>query len=93
MLNLSLKEDIRSLSDFRANTAAFLQKVHDNKRPLVITQHGKSAAVLLDVTEYEALLEKLDLLTDIYISEQEIKQSKFVTHGKARDCILKGLQK
>jgi prevent-host-death family protein len=35
------------------------------KRPLVITQHGKDVAVLLDVHEYEALQEKIEILTDI----------------------------
>ncbi|MBN1684254.1 MAG: type II toxin-antitoxin system Phd/YefM family antitoxin [Gammaproteobacteria bacterium] len=93
MLNLSLKEDIRSLTDFRSNTAAFLQQVRDKKRPLVITQHGRSAAVLLDVSEYEALLEKLNLLTDVYLAEQEIKQSKFVSHQAARDNVFNEIQK
>jgi prevent-host-death family protein len=48
--------------------ASFLKQVQETKRPLVITQHGKGAAVLLDVGEFEAMQEKLELLQDIQTS-------------------------
>ena len=65
MQRLKLNQDIRPMSEFRTGIATFLKQVHETKRPLVITQHGKSAAVLLDVGEYEAMQEKLELLQDI----------------------------
>jgi PHD/YefM family antitoxin component YafN of YafNO toxin-antitoxin module len=34
-----------------------VQQVRETKRPLVITQHGRGAAVLIGATEYEAMLE------------------------------------
>ena len=57
MSRIQLDEDIRPLSEFRANVASFIEHVRETKRPLVITQRGKSAAILLDVAEYEALLQ------------------------------------
>lgn len=50
-----------------------MKRIDKTKRPLVITQHGKSAAVLLDVREYEALMEKLDVLSEIAQAEADIK--------------------
>ena len=58
MANLKPSQDVQPLSAFRANAAGFLEQVRATKRPLVLTQHGKSAAVVLDVDEYESLVER-----------------------------------
>jgi prevent-host-death family protein len=41
-----IDEDIRPLSEFRANASACIQHVNATKRPLVITQHGRGAVVV-----------------------------------------------
>ena len=86
---LRIDQDIRSMSEFRTGIASFLKQVHDTKRPLVITQHGKSAAVLLDVSEYEAMQEKLELLMDIQTSIGQIEKGESVPHDDAKKIILK----
>ncbi|ABB23777.1 type II toxin-antitoxin system Phd/YefM family antitoxin [Pelodictyon luteolum] len=53
---INVEEDIRPLSEFRAHAASFVDHVKRTRRPLVLTQHGKSAAVLLDVREYQRLV-------------------------------------
>ena len=58
MQRLKIDQDIKPLSEVRTSIASFIKQVHDTKRPLVITQHGKGVAVLLDAQEYEALQEK-----------------------------------
>ncbi len=57
------------MSEVRTGIANFIKQVHNTKRPLIITQHGKGVAVLLDVQEYEKMQEKLELLTDVHILE------------------------
>jgi len=54
MKRLKVNEDIRPMSEFRTGIASFLKQVRTTKRPLIITQHGKGVAVLLDAGEYEA---------------------------------------
>src|ERR1043166_3702010 len=39
-------QDIRPLGEFRANLAAVVAQVRRTKRPVILTQHGRSAAVL-----------------------------------------------
>jgi len=68
MQRIKIDQDIRSMSEFRSGIALFLKQVRETKRPLVITQHGKGVAVLLDVAEYEAMIEKIELLQDIQAS-------------------------
>ena len=55
MQQLVLDKDILPVSEFRTNTAAFLKQIKKTKRPIVLTQHGRSAVVLLDISEYMKL--------------------------------------
>jgi len=89
MQRLKIDQDIRPMSEFRTGIASFLKQVHDTKRPLVITQHGKSAAVLLDVGEYEAMQEKLELLQDIQIAVNQIEGGEGISHNEAKSVVLK----
>ena len=93
MHRIQPSQDIRPLSEFRANVASFIQHVHETNRPLVITHRGKSTAVLLNVTEYESLIEKLELLQDIHQAEQQIDQGKGVRHADAKKRLLRKIPK
>jgi len=72
MAQIQLDQDIRSLSDFRANAASYIERVKTERRPLVLTQHGKSSAVLIDVEDYQNLLDKVQLLEEIFTARKEL---------------------
>lgn len=93
MERIKFDKDIMPISEFRANAPSLIDKVHNTKRPLVITQHGKSAAILLDVQEYEAILEKLDVLTDIGEAEADIKKKRIYSSDRALEKIKKKIRK
>ncbi|NHQ60978.1 type II toxin-antitoxin system Phd/YefM family antitoxin [Chlorobium sp. BLA1] len=61
MGSINLEEDIRPLSEFRANTASLVKLVKKTGRPLVLTQHGKSTVVLLDVRQYQSMVSSIEL--------------------------------
>lgn len=82
-------EDIQPLSEFRANAAAVLKQLQTTRRPVVLTQHGRGAAVLLALDRYEALVEELELLRDIQVAEKEVAEGKGVSHSTARAQLLK----
>ena len=73
--------DVRPVTEFRANTSAFLDQVQSTKRPVVLTQHGRSAAVLLDVGVYENLLDEVALLRDIRTAEGQIEDGQVAPHS------------
>lgn len=75
-------EDIQSLTAFRANVASFVDQVRETGRPLVLTQHGRSAAVLLGAADYEALIEELEVLRDIQVSERELAEGRGIPHDQ-----------
>jgi prevent-host-death family protein len=77
---MKLTEDIQSLTAFRANVAGFVDQVPHTGRPLVLTQHGRGAAVLLGAAQYEALMDELELLRDIQRSELQLEAGESVSH-------------
>ena len=88
-----LDQDVKPLSEFRANVSTLVQQVRRTKRPLVLTQRGHSAAVLLDVTEYEHLLEEVETLRDIHAAERQIAQGRGISQSRARQRVLAVLRK
>lgn len=93
MKRLKINEDIRPLSEFRTGIASFIKKVHDTKRPLIITQHGKGVAVLLDANEYELMQEKIEVLQDIQTSINQIEGGQGINHSDAKITVLKQIGK
>ena len=80
MPTIKLTEDIQPLTAFRANVTSFVEQVRSTKRPIVLTQHGRSVAVLLGVADYEALVEEIEVLRDIHVSERELAEGKGIAH-------------
>jgi antitoxin YefM len=93
MQRLKINQDIRPMSEFRTGIASFLKQVHDTKRPLVITQHGKGVAVLLDVGEYEAMQEKIEMLQDIQTSIAQLESGDGIDHDAAKSDVLRRVGK
>jgi len=91
MRRINLAEDITSLSDFRANAASYVQNIKRTRRPVVITQNGRSSAVVLDVDVYESLLEKIELLQDVQMARQQLAEGKGIEHESAKVLIINKL--
>ena len=68
MQKTKLDQDIVPLSEVRNGIATYIKQIHETKRPLVITQRGKSAAVLIDVQEF--------YLSNGYSVEQRVGMGK-----------------
>lgn len=88
MSRLRPTKDIRALADFRANLAAVLQQVQRTKRPVILTQHGRSAAVLVDAGAYEAMQDRLELLEDVRLAEGQVARGEGVSQAKAKAAVL-----
>ena len=89
MQRLKIDQDIKPLSEVRNGMTNFIKQVHDTKRPVVITQHGKGVAVLLDVHEFGAMQEKIELLSDIQTSLNQLEKREGISHKDAKEKVLK----
>ena len=64
--------EIIPVKDLRQDTAAVLSRLQSSTQPLVITQRGRSAAVMLSVAAYERGERERKLLRLLVRGEQEI---------------------
>jgi len=88
MRPLKLDEDIRPLSEFRAEIASFVKRVNETKRPLVLTQHGRGAVVVVDITEYAAMRERLETIDDIAAARAQLAADEGIAHDEAKARVL-----
>jgi prevent-host-death family protein len=60
-----ISEDIVPVSEFKAQAAEFLRRVAETGQPLVITQNGKAAGVLLAPADFDRLTERATFVTAV----------------------------
>lgn len=65
---------IQPVSEFRANAAKFIEQVRETKEPIVLTQHGRGAAVLVDIDSWHDLVERVHVL-DAAVSGLEAERN------------------
>lgn len=80
MSSIRPSTDVLPITEFRANTSAMLTRMHASKRPVILTQHGRGAAVVMDVAVYERLIDEMELLRDLHVAEGQIARGEGIPH-------------
>ena len=73
------------VTDLRQDAAAVLKKVKKTEEPLVITQRGRAAAVLMSIAAYERSQKERELLRLLALGEKEIIKGE----GYSLDSVLR----
>ncbi len=76
--------NIIPVSDLRQDVAKVLKRVRDSKEPLVITQRGRAAAVMLSVEAFEQSERARELLHLLARGEKEMASGE----GHDLDSVL-----
>ena len=82
-MKAKLAEDITPVTDFRTKAAELIQKIKKTRRPLILTQRGRSAAVVEDIREYENRLERLELLDALIRGLHAAEKGDLIPHKEA----------
>lgn len=80
-------QNIQSLSQFRANASSAVKELGETGSPLVLTQNGKAAAVLVSPREWEKTQESLAMLQMLVLRQQEVNAGKVVDFDEGMDHI------
>lgn len=76
--------DLIPITDFRQDAARALKQVQRSAEPVIITQRGRAAAVMLSVEAFEQGERERQILRLLAQGEQEISGGK----GKSLDAVL-----
>lgn len=66
---MSLSE-FMALADVKSRLSEVVDEVSRESSHIVITRHGKPAAVVISIDEYEAMVETLEILSDASLVEE-----------------------
>ena len=69
---MSKLPEIVPITDLRKDSSAVLERVRASRQPLIITQRGRAAAVMLSVEEYERTENERQILMLLARGEKEI---------------------
>jgi prevent-host-death family protein len=61
-----------------------IRGLRQDQHPVIITEHGRSAAVLMDIASYDELVSRLEVLEGLARGERAITERRVVSHTAAR---------
>lgn len=80
------------VTTLKRRATELLDRLAQDKEPVLITQHGLPSAYLVDVETYEALQRRMCLLEGIARGEKAIEEGRTVPHAEARRRMARWLK-
>jgi len=80
MRPLRISENIVPVSDFKAKAAEWLRRLGESSEPVVITQNGKAAGVLLSPSAYDELTERFRFMRSVEHGLADVEAGRVVPH-------------
>ena len=72
------------VTTLKRKATEIIAEVEAERDPVLITQHGRPAAYLVDVESYEGIQRRLTILEGIARGERAIEEGRVVSHAEAR---------
>jgi prevent-host-death family protein len=85
MKDVQVSEGIVPLGEFKAQAATFLKRLADSDEPMVITQNGRPAGVLLSPKEFDRLQERQRFLESIAAGLADAEAGRVVSTKALRE--------
>lgn len=79
------------VTTLKRKATEIISEVDREKVPVLITQHGRPAAYLVDVETYERLNQRLAILEGIARGERAIEQGRVVSDAEAKKRLARWL--
>ena len=80
------------VTTLKREATKLLKQLREDKEPVLITEHGKPSAYLVDVDQFEHILKKLKLLEGLARGEKAILEDRVVSHEDAKKHMKRWLE-
>lgn len=80
------------VTTLKRQATKLLADLHESKEPILITEHGQPSAYLLDVADYELMVERMKILEGIAKGEQAIRDGRTMDMERAKEKMNKWLK-
>ncbi len=82
LISLIMKTHL--VTTLKRNATKILAELETDKTPVLITEHGKPAAYLIDVGTFESLQNRMQILEGIARGEKAVQEGRVLTHTQAK---------
>ena len=79
------------VTTLKRKATEILSELERDRDPVLITQHGRPAAYLVDVETYDQLNQRLAVLEGIARGERAIEQGRVLSHAEAKKRMARWL--
>ena len=86
MYSVDMK-NIKPLTDFRKHMKEYIEELQSSKKPIVLTQHGKSAAVMLDPELFQDIQDQIEFMKKVALGLDDIKNNRVHSFSDVKNDI------
>ena len=79
------------VTTLKRQATKILSELHESKEPVLITEHGKPSAYLVDFEDYELLQRRMEILEGIARGEAAVLEGRTLSNSKAKKSLRKWL--
>ncbi len=79
------------VTKLKREATKILADLHETKEPVLITEHGKPSAYLIDADDYEMLQARVQILEGIARGERAILENNILSNIEAKEAMIKWL--
>jgi len=79
------------VTTLKRQATRLISELQEDKTPILITEHGRPAAYLVDVGCYEAQQNRIRMLEGIARGERAVQTGNILTHDQAKSRMRKWL--
>ena len=79
------------VTTLKRQATQILSELHNSGEPVLITEHGKPSAYLVDVDSYEFMQNRMGILEGIARGERALLEKRTCSHNEAKKRMKKWL--
>ena len=83
MRAIKIADDVKPLSDLKTKAGAIVRQAEETGRPVIITRHGRSVAVVMSVEaydEFQTLAARAELQRAVAEAERDVAEGRTISH-------------
>ena len=81
---MDLKRDVIPVTTLKSRTKQILERIRKTGEPVLVTQNGHSAVMIVDIDAFQRQERKLHLLEEIAEGEREILEGKGISYAEVK---------
>jgi len=75
-----MRANLQPVTEVKRRATELIKELQETKQPMLITQHGRAAAVMMDIESYEAMQRRMEIMEAIAQGERAWTEGRVLPH-------------